>query len=230
MTTVSTSADQRPAGQQIGRQTLGKQIRDRLREDILFARLRPHSSLTQSEVCERFGVSRPPVRDAFAALVAEGFLVGNDSGKVEVAVISAESLLDSYQVQGMLHGFATARLCTLIGDEELDQLSELHHAMASCEAEPSRYGELNQRFHSSINHMAKSRTLITALRVVATIPQTWALQFPDATRRATEEHSAILEAVAHRDADTAEAIQRDHIAQAGRDLVDYLRNIGVPLR
>ncbi len=45
-----------------------------LKEDILTLRLKPGQLLSEVEICERFGVSRTPVRDALRLLQEQGFV------------------------------------------------------------------------------------------------------------------------------------------------------------
>ena len=59
-----------------GAQPLHARLRDRLRTEILDGRLRPHDQLpSESELTERYAVSRITVRQALAALHAEGLIV-----------------------------------------------------------------------------------------------------------------------------------------------------------
>ena len=54
--------------ERLDRTPLGQRIADALRHDILFGRLAPGTKLAQTQVCERFGTSRMPVRDALRQL------------------------------------------------------------------------------------------------------------------------------------------------------------------
>ena len=50
---------------------LAAQVHDRLRADILLARLRPGEVLSENQQAQRLGVSRTPVREAIQRLVRE---------------------------------------------------------------------------------------------------------------------------------------------------------------
>lgn len=49
-------------------------VYDSLKRDILDLRLKPGQLLKESEICEKFGVSRTPVRDAIRLLQEQGFV------------------------------------------------------------------------------------------------------------------------------------------------------------
>ena len=55
--------------------TLGKQVADAVRRDILFGKLKPGTKIAQQQVCDRFGVSRMPARDALRQLMHEGLII-----------------------------------------------------------------------------------------------------------------------------------------------------------
>ena len=49
-------------------------VYESLKSDILDLRLKPGQLLKETEICEKFGVSRTPVRDAIRLLQEQGFL------------------------------------------------------------------------------------------------------------------------------------------------------------
>ncbi|MEA2724674.1 MAG: hypothetical protein QOH59_2445, partial [Gemmatimonadales bacterium] len=57
----------------VGRQLLTDRIHQRLREDILHARLQPGETILEPELAAQFGVSKTPVREALRLLVQDGW-------------------------------------------------------------------------------------------------------------------------------------------------------------
>ena len=49
-------------------------VYESLKSDILDLRLKPGQLLKETEICEKFGVSRTPVRDAIRLLQEQGFV------------------------------------------------------------------------------------------------------------------------------------------------------------
>lgn len=214
----------------LARATLGRQIAEAIRRDIVFGRLEPGTKLAQQQVCERFGTSRMPVRDALRQLQYEGFLTSDDGRHSVVARMSRRDIEDTFLIEGMLHAFAIRRVVQDATEDEVAELVERHEEMVERADDLQAMAELNWHFHRRVNQMARSGKLVAALRTLAlSIPRDFVVEFPDWVKRANDEHSQIVAAVTKRDADLAERLMRDHVASAGHDLVAYLELKGVDL-
>ena len=51
----------------------GELVFETLKREILDLRLKPGQMISENEICDRFGVSRTPVRDALRLLQEQGF-------------------------------------------------------------------------------------------------------------------------------------------------------------
>src|SRR5882672_1316046 len=67
------------------RQSLGNQIAEQLRQDILVGRLAPGTHVGQQNLCDVYGTSRMPVRDAVRQRVSEGLVTYTSGGHSIVA-------------------------------------------------------------------------------------------------------------------------------------------------
>lgn len=216
----------------LARAPLGRQIADALRRDVLFGHLAPGTRLGQQQLCEEFGTSRMPVRDALRQLTYEGFLVTDEGQHSVVAKLSRRDLHDIYVIEGLLHGLATKRVTEQATEEELDELDRRHDEMLGAEraSDVESMADLNWHFHRRINQLARSRKLVTALRALAlSIPRDYVVEFPEWVHRANEEHADILAAMRDRDGDKAELLMRQHVTDAGADLLSYLESKGLDL-
>jgi DNA-binding GntR family transcriptional regulator len=74
--------------------TLSGRIADRLRLDVLSGRLVSGARLSEISLAEQFGVSRTPVREAFAQLSLEGLLEARPNAGVRVAPIVDDEIRD----------------------------------------------------------------------------------------------------------------------------------------
>lgn len=63
-----------PGNGAVTRSTLRQQIADALRDEVLAGRLRPGRAFTVKEIAEQYGVSATPVREALVDLSAQGIL------------------------------------------------------------------------------------------------------------------------------------------------------------
>jgi DNA-binding GntR family transcriptional regulator len=212
------------------RQTLGQQIANELRRDILYGVLPAGTVLAQRELCERFATSRMPVRDALKELMHEGLVVATGTNRVHVAPLSAQDLRDVFLIEGILHGIACRRLAEQSDRAAaLEVLGALHQRMLEATERNAleELAELNWRFHREINSVGGSWTLRSAMKtVVAFTPRDFVVGFPQWIERSNSEHAELLAAMADGSGATAETIARRHVRQAGRDHIsDFERRV-----
>lgn len=95
--------------------SLGEQIANQLREDILAGRIAVGEALREVPLAERFGVSRGPVRDALRLLKQEGMLAAASKGGLKVAPPAPDSIrelimplrvtIETYALRLVFHDF-----------------------------------------------------------------------------------------------------------------------------
>lgn len=214
----------------VERVTLGRRVAEVIRADILFGRLQPGSRLAQQQLCERFGVSRMPVRDALRQLIYEGYLMRDSGRHCYVAHLRRQDIIDTFAVEGMLHGFAARRVAETASKEKLDELENQHEAMVACEHDLHQFATKNWAFHRNINSLADSRKLVAAIKTLAmALPRDFVTEFPEWVPTANAEHAAIVAAFQARDGSTVEDLMREHVGQTGVKIADYLERKGVSL-
>jgi DNA-binding GntR family transcriptional regulator len=225
---TSVSADLGP--DVLHRAPLGSQIADTLRREILLGVLPSGTRVSQHQMCERFGTSRMPVRDAIREMVHEGLMTLNSARQIVVAPLSKEDLLDAFTIEGVLTGMAAERASQRATAADLDALDRLHGAMLDAGGQ-MRQGimvELNWSFHRKINHMSGSRKLIVALRKVSVdLPRDFLEQVPARNANSNADHERILAAMRAAKHETAGKYMTDHVVESGRGLVEHLTAHGV---
>lgn len=214
-----------PSPSTLNRQSLGSQIARHLREEIVLGRLPAGTPVSQQWLCERYGTSRMPVRDALVKLTAEGLIVTTRGGHSAVAELTPDDILDVFEIEAIVNGRAARRAAGRAQDEDVAGLRELHEAMVEAErnGDLEALTELNWNFHKRINTLAGSAKLIAMLRTLSlNIPQTYLLELPDWASKTNRDHAGIVAALADRDGDAAEALVAEHVRQAGGNLAAYL--------
>ena len=83
-------------------------VADRLREAILDGSLRPGDRLVETELAERFDISRGPVREAIRLLAPEGLVVLRRNRGAVVASPTFNDVLEVYAVRMSLGSLALA--------------------------------------------------------------------------------------------------------------------------
>jgi GntR family transcriptional regulator, vanillate catabolism transcriptional regulator len=219
-----------------GRRRLVDDVISHLRQLILDQELPPGTALLQTELAERLGVSRTPLREAFRILEREGLVkVANGNRTIEVARFGAAELRDLYEVREVIDGLA-ARLLARRGltpelDEELSsRLAEMD--VTAARFSPSRWFEAHLGFHVSIATCCGNSQLHSMLNLIRMT--TLSLHGPlhdraelaadglaEILRVAQEQHYAIYEAIRNGDERAAESQARRHIrATLHSDLIE----------
>jgi DNA-binding GntR family transcriptional regulator len=216
----------------VERKLLSSQIADSLRRDILFGILKPGTKMSQQQLCEIFGTSRMPVRDALRALVHDGLMMLDETNHILVAPLSRADLIDAFTIEGVLTGLAAQRASELATEAELDELEQLHESMVTAAAagDLSLMVDLNWQFHRRINRLAGSRKLLVGLRKVSLdLPRDYLEHVPQWIERSNKEHAQILAALRERRHEDAASLMREHVVNSGRGLVGFLESQGVQL-
>ncbi len=188
----------------IVRASLHEELVARLRDLIVEGELAPGARVPERTLCQRFGVSRTPLREALKVLASDGLLELLPNRGATVARLTAADLDEMFPVMGALEALAGELACARISDAELAEIRALHYQMAlhHTRGELPQYFRLNQRIHEAIMDAARNATLsrmyrslagrIRRARYVANMSQArW--------DQAVEEHEAILEALERRD-------------------------------
>jgi DNA-binding GntR family transcriptional regulator len=161
--------------------------------------LKPGASLGEIETAERVGVSRTPVREAFARLAAEGLVV--TSGRtVRVAPLSRQHVIEYYELREALET-ASVRLAAKRRDPvRFDAIiRELRASLEGLEElDPNRLYLLASELDAAIEEAAASRYISSALDDLGgQMARVRHYSRSDGERlaRAAEEHIVIAEAI-----------------------------------
>lgn len=185
-----------------------------LRRMLQAGKLRPGARINVDELARTLGISTTPVREAVRQLQAEGLLTHNPHRTIQVASIAPADLKDIYRIRAALEGLAAELAAEQLTRKELAQLRRLHERMAAAvqDGEPSRLRPLNDEFHLTINHGARSPRLSRLiLSVWRGSPVDTFVAILDRGRLSLQQHQAILDALASGSPAQAGAAMRAHI-------------------
>ncbi len=204
------------------RRTAHEQVVEELRWAILGGTLAPGTPLVLAELAAKLGVSRTPIREAIRDLAGEG-LVDFDSYRSSVVhTPTPAEAQEVYDLRLLLEPLAVRSAVQHATDAELARAGELQRAMAGCD-DPSRWVLLNRDFHAALLEPAASsklRGVLASLRDAATIHVALSLRADPSQRAASDDqHAAMLEAHARRDAKLAVELTIAHL-RATLDALD----------
>lgn len=177
---------------------------------------KPGDRLVESDLAERFGVSRTPIREALQRLETQNLLT-RDGRSLIVASLSHNQMSELYIVRSELEGLAARLAAQHATEEEVQVLRDMVITDRKLTDDPSALSRANRRFHKQIHLASHNRFLVRQLDLVhrsMALMATTSLAAEGRGEVAMEEHNAIVEAIAHRDQDAAQIALRDHISVA----------------
>jgi DNA-binding GntR family transcriptional regulator len=146
------------------RRSSGSQVSEYIRQLIFEGVLRPGDRVPQDAIAEALSVSRIPVREGLIALEREGWVTIELNRGAFVNALDADAVRDSYELLGLVYGFATRRAMARDGDRLVDQLAELERGLRAATDDPETFGDLTFRFHSTIVEASHSPRIKVMLR------------------------------------------------------------------
>ncbi len=177
---------------------------------------RPGDRLVESELAERFGVSRTPIREALQRLETQAVLA-RDGRSLVVASLDHDQLGELYVVRAELEGLAARLAAQHAAQEEIRVLWEMIRKDRELVARPAALARANKRFHHQIHLASHNRYLIQQLEMVhrsmALLANT-SLAVEGRGPQALDEHEEIVRAIEARDGPGADAALRAHISRA----------------
>lgn len=203
----------------------------RLLEEIGRGDLPPGARLRETELAERLGISRTPVREAIRQLEADGLVTHVPRQGATIRVLDYTEVMELYEMRAVLEGTAARLAARAASDMELDELVALNDELAAADDASLAY-ELNRQFHLTLLDAAKNRYLIksvNALQKTLLIIGPSTLAESERAKQAVREHAALLDALKARDGTRAEALMRAHIEAAHRVRLKALRGRERPI-
>jgi DNA-binding GntR family transcriptional regulator len=207
--------------------TLPATIGETLRALITDGTLAPGSRLNERALCDRLGVSRTPLREAFRVLAAEGLIELTPNRGAHVVALSESDIRDAFELLGALEALAGELACARITAEETAQVKALTFQMLACRARRDlpAYYRINREIHDRINAAARNRALAQTYAQQNLRLQN--LRFrsnfdEDKWARAAQQHEAMVEALELRDGEALARILRDHLRAKCEAVLDAM--------
>ena len=177
---------------------------------------KPGDRLVESELADRLGVSRTPVREALQRLETQSLLT-RDGRSLIVASLDHTQMSELYVVRGELEGLAARLAARHATPEEVAVLQDMLAADHALINDPAALSRANRRFHKQIHLASHNRFLVQQLDLVhrsMALLATTSLSAEGRSSDTLQEHARIVEAIAAGNGDAADAALRAHISQA----------------
>lgn len=178
----------------------------------------PGTPLVESDLAEKFGLSRTPIREALQRLETQTIL-HREGRSLIVSSLDHDQIGELYTVRSELEGLAAKLAAQHADAEEVAVLEEMVKDDWKIVDDPKALARANRRFHRQIHLASHNRYLIDQLayvhRAMALLVKT-TLAEEGRGPEAMEEHQAIVDGISSRNGDAACNAIRAHISRAYR--------------
>jgi DNA-binding GntR family transcriptional regulator len=195
-------------------------LHEDLKRQILTMELDPDADLDEAALCERYGLSRTPVRETFRRLAGEGYVEIRENRGTRVSPMSHATLRQFFLVAPMVYA-AIGRLA--VQNFHPKQLADLQDTQGQFRAATDARDPLamvleNNRFHEIIGEMSGNaylqpslgRLLIDHARIGHTFFRPRDAEMERRLRLAADHHDSFITAIAARDEEAVVDLVFDH--------------------
>ncbi len=188
-----------------------------LRRRILSLELAPDAMLVRTELCQHYGVSQTPVREALQRLEGAGLVNIFPQSRTQVARIEVGRLNETQFLREALESEVVRRLAQQHEPQLVERLNGIIDMQAMLIGEPDQtaaFYRLDELFHETLFAAAGQTGLFRLLRDRSGhMARLRHLHLPSEgkTRSVVESHRAIVDAIATGSPERAVALMRDHL-------------------
>ena len=192
-----------------------------LEDMIIKGKLRPGQRIKEQEISSQLGISRPPVREAFKILEAEGLVRRKPRRGVFVSEVTKNDIWEIYTLKIALYTLAVTLAIDRISDNDIDKLEKIVIQMemiVNTDSNPNiiKYEELNNLFHETTTIIAGHGRLKKMVQSLNN--QIKRVSYRSFTKEghlnsSCRYHRQILEAIKIRDKILAESLTKEHIVK-----------------
>lgn len=204
----------------------------KLRQDIVEGSIASGAKLSETELSTKYAVSRAIIREAINRLESCHLVERKANVGARVVSLTAEGLVELYQVREALEGMAARLAAQNMTEEEIAGLNALLSShFQEVKGGESYYQEAGDvDFHYRIVLGSKNKHLISVLiNGLYHLVRMYRVQLGMAGPRVTtafDEHRHIVRAIANRDAELAEMLMRRHILYSKNNIAAKLNKAG----
>jgi DNA-binding GntR family transcriptional regulator len=190
--------------------------RDTIERYIFDRVLRPDQRLIESELANKLGLSRTPVREALRQLEIKGLITKLPTGGYVVTYYTATDVQNIFEIREALETLAMKLACDRATQSQLDRAEECCNQFDKILGEPHKEGgvDWNNLFHEELYKACGNKQLIATIQNLRDVVQ---LKHVSQSYSNEDfyvfgrEHRSILEAVRQRDKKKAEQAVRKHL-------------------
>lgn len=200
-------------------QPLSTGLYNELQKDLLSGAIPSGSKLTEQAICERYVVSRTPVREAFRQLEADGLIEIIPNRGAFAVGLTKRDISDLFDLRSLFEVQAVEWAIKRMDDAGIERLAESMEFMEfyTLKEDVEKVLSFNSQFHNIIYEGTGDRMFQRTLAVYHTYlkysapHKTYA---EDSLKAIFEEHKAIYDAFESRNAAAGRKAMEYHMAQS----------------
>jgi DNA-binding GntR family transcriptional regulator len=212
---------------------LHTEVLTRLRDYIADGNLADGARIPERQLCEMFGISRTPLREAVKVLASEGMVDLLPNRGARVKQLTGNGLRELFDMMGGLEALAGRLACENISDEEIQAIEQVHHEMYGfyIRQDMDGYFGCNQAIHQMILAASRNATLSAAYASLGDRLRRVRFSANLARKRARwgeamREHEDMLDALRRRDGGQLGDILFQHLRNKRDAAIGYLQETG----
>ena len=211
----------------IARPSLHDELAVRVRRMIIEGEIEAGARINERALCERFGVSRTPIREALKVLAREGYVQLHPRRGSTAADLTLKDIEEAFPIMAALEALAGELAARHATDEAIASILALHEEMRARHREGDRpaYFALNERIHLAIAEASSNATLERMQRSLDGRVRRGRYQANMSRARwdqAMAEHEQIADALRARDGARLGTLLRRHLENKLRALRDSI--------
>lgn len=199
---------------------LKQQIYDALKDSIIHCDYPPGMQLNEDQLCQQFGASRTPVRDALSRLEQEGLVSILSKRGIVINTVSLSSVNELFEVRMRIEPYA---VLTYGNRQSDDTYARYIRQFEETKLSGQAIYDLDDQFHRSFIVASKNRYLSMFFSITTnqTIRYRILSAFQERLRVTQKEHAEIAACCLRRNWTKAAECMRNHIEMSRNSIIDY---------
>jgi DNA-binding GntR family transcriptional regulator len=187
---------------------------------IIDRKLLPGEKIPQEKLAQELGISRTPLVSALKFLEHEKLVESKPRRGFFVRLFTKHEMISILELREVLEGLAARRAATNISEIQIDKLNSFFRQFADSTdiIDIKAYAKEDRRFHNFITEVGAKEFLKSILQTYNIISASYLFLSSEGLVRSPDdtinEHLEVINAIRHRDADTAEKLMRRHLKRS----------------
>jgi DNA-binding GntR family transcriptional regulator len=200
-------------------------IYEDIKKQIIQEKLLPGQWLVERDLCEKYGLSRTPIREILWRLCADGLLFRESNRGFTVRRLSLEQIIEVFQMREAVEGMAARLACSKGGETFRSTVREIKSKLEKINIDKDAAGGvyLGRRLHTIIVETAGNGLMFETcerLNNLTILTSLITRKSPTIEKASREAHVRIVHALLEQDDAGSEQAMRDHLRTTCRNLVE----------